>query len=61
MPEIDVPGHSLAAIASYPELSCTPGAEEYSVRAGEEFMDWSHGAPPIAYVDNTLCPANEKV
>jgi len=61
MPEIDVPGHSLAAIASYPELSCSPGAEEYSVRAGEEFMDWSHGAPPIAYVDNTLCPANEKV
>lgn len=61
MPEIDVPGHSLAAVASYPELSCTPGAEEYEVRAGEEFMDWSRGAPPIAYVDNTLCPANEHV
>ncbi len=26
MPEIDVPGHSLAFIASYPELSCTPGS-----------------------------------
>ena len=61
MPEIDVPGHSLAAIASYPELSCTPGADKYSVHAGEPFMDWSHGAPPIAFVDNTLCPANEKV
>ena len=24
-------------------------------------MDWSHGQPPIALVDNTLCPANEKV
>jgi hexosaminidase len=24
-------------------------------------MDWSHGAPPIALKDNTLCPANEKV
>jgi hexosaminidase len=24
-------------------------------------MDWSRGAPPIALVDNTLCPANEKV
>src|SRR5437763_6674167 len=23
-------------------------------------MDWSHGAPPIALIDNTLCPANEK-
>ncbi|MVN22203.1 beta-N-acetylhexosaminidase [Mucilaginibacter arboris] len=61
LPEIDVPGHSLAAIASYPELSCTPGAENYKVRSGEEIMDWSHGAPPIALVDNTLCPANEKV
>ena len=25
LPEIDVPGHSLAMIAAYPELSCTPG------------------------------------
>lgn len=32
MPEIDVPGHSLAAIASYPELSCTPDAVNYKVR-----------------------------
>ncbi|MCX2481371.1 family 20 glycosylhydrolase [Pedobacter sp. MC2016-15] len=61
MPEIDVPGHSLAAIASYPELSCTPGAANYRVRSGEKIMDWSRGAPPIALVDNTLCPANEKV
>jgi len=61
LPEIDVPGHSLAAIASYPELSCTPGAENYRVRSGERIMDWSRGAPPIALVDNTLCPANEKV
>ena len=61
LPEIDVPGHSLAAVVSYPELSCTPGAENYHVRSGEEIMDWSHGAPPIALVDNTLCPANEKV
>ncbi|HEY6083425.1 MAG TPA: beta-N-acetylhexosaminidase, partial [Chitinophagaceae bacterium] len=61
LPEIDVPGHSLAAIVSYPGLSCTPGAENYPVNSGESFMDWSHGAPPIALVDNTLCPANEKV
>ncbi|MGV3527845.1 MAG: beta-N-acetylhexosaminidase [Flavisolibacter sp.] len=61
MPEIDVPGHSLAAVASYPELSCTPGADKYVVKSGEPIMDWSHGAPPIALVDNTLCPANEKV
>lgn len=61
LPEIDVPGHSLAAVVSYPELSCTPGADKYHVRSGEPIMDWSHGQPPIAMVDNTLCPANEKV
>ncbi|MGN6163791.1 MAG: beta-N-acetylhexosaminidase [Flavisolibacter sp.] len=61
LPEIDVPGHSLAAVVSYPELSCTPEAKDYVVRSGEPIMDWSHGAPPIALVDNTLCPANEKV
>jgi hexosaminidase len=60
LPEIDVPGHSLAAVVSYPELSCTPGVEKYSVRSGEEIMDWhDHGF--TALVDNTLCPANEKV
>lgn len=59
LPEIDVPGHSLAAVAAYPELSCTPGT--YAVNSGEPFMDWSQGHPPIALVDNTLCPANEKV
>lgn len=61
MPEIDVPGHSLAAVASYPELSCTPGADKYEPSAGDPFLDWSQGAPPIALIDNTLCPANEKV
>ena len=61
LPEVDVPAHSLAAIVSYPELSCTPEANTYRVRSGEQIMDWSHGAPPIALVDNTLCPANEKV
>ena len=61
LPEVDVPGHSLAAIASYPELSCTPDAINYKVRSGEKIMDWSRGAPPIALLDNTLCPANELV
>jgi hexosaminidase len=49
MPEVDVPGHSLAAVVSYPELSCTPGADKYQVRSGE---------PIIA--DNTLNPSSEK-
>lgn len=60
MPEIDVPGHSLAAVASYPELSCTPEAYKYQVRSGERIIDWTK-AKPRALVDNTLCPANEKV
>jgi len=61
LPEIDVPGHSLAAVASYPELSCTPGADKYRVRSGEEgFMDWTDSGM-VAHYDNTLCPTNPKV
>ncbi len=60
MPEIDVPGHSLAIIAAYPELSCTPGADKYRVRSGEKIMDWTK-SPVESLIDNTLCPANEKV
>src|SRR6185312_16333455 len=60
MPEVDIPGHSMAAIVSYPELSCTPGADKYQVISGEKFIDWHPGGFD-ALVDNTLCPANEKV
>src|SRR6187455_2035859 len=38
MPEVDMPGHSLAAIAAYPDLTCTPGT--YQVSSGERFMIW---------------------
>ena len=59
LPEIDVPGHSLAAIASYPELSCTPG--EYYVSPGDRFMIWPGGGQHFyGVIDNTICPANEK-
>ncbi|MFT3748270.1 MAG: family 20 glycosylhydrolase [Agriterribacter sp.] len=61
LPEVDVPGHSLAAIASYPELSCTPGADRYKVNSGEKFMVWPPKGHFYGLVDNTLCPANEKV
>jgi hexosaminidase len=60
MPEIDVPGHSLATVVAYPELSFTPGVEKYAVRSGEELFDWS-GPHVKGYLDNTLNPANEKV
>ncbi|MBC7947135.1 MAG: family 20 glycosylhydrolase [Chitinophagaceae bacterium] len=60
LPEIDVPGHSLAALASYPELTCTPG--KYTVNSGEQFMIWPGGGKHFyGTLDNTLCPANEKV
>ena len=58
LPEVDVPGHSLAARASYPELSCTPGP--YNVSSGAPFMNWFKGGHE-GIIDNTLCPANEKV
>jgi hexosaminidase len=59
MPEIDVPGHSLAAITAYPELSCTPG--EYYVSPGDRFMIWPGGGQHFyGTLDNTICPALEK-
>ena len=60
LPEVDVPGHSLAAIVSYPELSCTSGADKYQVRSGNKIMNWYKGGFDALY-DNTLCPANEKI
>ncbi|GAB3924333.1 beta-N-acetylhexosaminidase [Mucilaginibacter myungsuensis] len=59
MPEVDVPGHSLAAIAAYPELSATPGADQYRVRSGEKIMNWGSDGM-TALIDNTLNPASEK-
>ncbi len=59
LPEIDVPGHNLAALASYPELSCTPG--DYYVSPGDRFMIWPGGGQHFyGLLDNTICPANEK-
>ena len=34
IPEIEMPGHSLAALAAYPELACTPGPFEVGMRWG---------------------------
>jgi hexosaminidase len=61
LPEVDVPGHSMAAIVSYPELSCTEGADKYKVISGEKFIEWPDTGHFYGLVDNTLCPANEKV
>ena len=61
LPEVDVPGHSMAAIVAYPELSCTEGADKYKVISGEKFIEWPASGHFYGLVDNTLCPANEKV
>lgn len=60
LPEIDIPGHSMAMLASIPGLSATPGTK-YWVNAGEKFMEWPAGAHFYALKDNNLSPANEKV
>ena len=47
LPEIDVPGHSLAILAAYPELGTTPGP--FQVNPGSKF----YGS-----IENTLDPSN---
>lgn len=59
LPEIDVPGHSLAAIAAYPDLTSTPG--KYQVNSGEKFMEWPPSGHFYGLLDNTLNPSDEKV
>ena len=61
MPEIDVPGHSSAALAAYPDLSCFPETDDKHVRDGAPFLDWNTGGRPAAIMENTLCTANENV
>ena len=61
MPEIDVPGHSMAFLAAYPQLSTTPNYP-YQVNAGEEFIDWSGLNGHItAKIDNNLDPSKKQV
>ena len=47
IPEIDMPGHMLAALAAYPELGCTGGPYEVC-------PDWG-------VFDDILCAGNDKV
>lgn len=59
LPEIDVPGHSMAAIAAYPEL-CVTRDTTIKVNPGSGFAKWFKGGFEM-YVDNTLNPINEQV
>ncbi|MCX6203226.1 MAG: family 20 glycosylhydrolase [Bacteroidetes bacterium] len=61
IPEVDVPGHSMAMNTAYPFLSTTPDYP-FQVNAGDEFMDWEGiNGHVAARIDNSLDPSNEKV
>jgi hexosaminidase len=60
VPEIDVPGHSMAAIAAYPDLSCTKDPNT-KVNPGTSFSEWHNDGTFKMLIDNTLNPSNEKV
>jgi hexosaminidase len=60
LPEIDVPGHSMSAIAAYPELSCTKDPNT-KVNPGSSFSEWFNDGTFKMRIDNTLNPSDEKV
>ncbi len=59
VPEIDVPGHSMAALAAYPELSTRK--EPKTVNPGAKFAEWYGDGKFEMLIENTLNPADEKV
>ncbi|HKM94187.1 MAG TPA: family 20 glycosylhydrolase [Prolixibacteraceae bacterium] len=60
VPEIDIPGHSMAAIAAYPELCCTKDTS-IKVNPGTPFSEWYADGSFKMLIDNTLNPSDEKV
>ena len=59
IPEIDIPGHSMALLAAYPELSTKKEITQVSV--GHKFAEWFDDGSFKIYTENMLNPANEKV
>lgn len=57
LPEVDIPGHSMAAIASYPGLSVTNDTS-IRVNPGSSFATWGNGTF-VMHVDNSLDPTDE--
>ena len=60
VPEIDVPGHSMAAIASYPELSCKKDTST-RVSPGSPFSEWFGNGTFKMNIENALNPSDENV
>ena len=56
VPEIETPGHAMALLAAYPELSCTH--EKVFVNPGTNFAEWFGNGKFKMLVDNTLDPVS---
>ena len=59
VPEIDFPGHSMAALAAYPELSVKK--EPKYVSPGNKFSEWYGDGKFKMLVENSLNPIDENV
>lgn len=59
VPEIDVPGHSMALLAAYPQLSTRK--EFKFVNPGAKFVDWHDDGTFTMLIENTVNPADEGV
>jgi hexosaminidase len=59
VPEIDVPGHSMALLSAYPELSTKK--EPKMVNPGSKFAEWHGDGTFTMTIENSLNPADEKV
>ena len=59
VPEIDMPGHSMAALAAYPELSVNK--EPKLVMPGSKFAEWYEDGSFEMLIENTLNPTDEVV
>ncbi len=59
VPEIDVPGHSMALLAAYPQYSTKK--EFTQVNPGSNFVDWLDNGKFKMNIENTLNPADPAV
>ena len=59
MPEIELPGHSVAALAAYPEFGCTPGPFEVSTRWGVKQDIYCPKEETFAFLEDVLTEVME--
>jgi hexosaminidase len=59
IPEIEMPGHSVAALAAYPELGCTPGPFEVSTVWGVKDDIYCPSEETFAFLEDVLTEVME--